>query len=467
MPYIVIEDFRAGLDRRKLPASSTPGSLQVLSNAHINRGGEIEKRKAFVPRYSLPAGQTFGLAGANGVLYTFGSAASPAVPPGVTYQRLQVPGGAPMTGLVQAQFFDGKIGAIGRFGAADVLFYDGARVTDWDAGSGTSFAGLRPSALLTLRNKLYASAASLLGFSAIALPADWDGIGSGFINMSNQSAGSEEIVGLGRYQNLMAIFARRNTQIWSMDSDPINNTQRQVLDNIGCFAPRSIVSFGDVDVFFMSDTGVRSLRARDSSNQAGVSDVGTPIDDEILVYLRSLTDAEKAAAVAVIDPIDGRYIVAIGTRAYVFSYYQSARISAWSSYSLETPITDFVSMDGRIWARAGDNILLFGGEDGNTYDNSEVVVETPYIDGRTVATFKQFTGFDIVAEGEWQVYVNTDPMQPDIWSLIAISTGISVGNRAIAFDGYSPLVKLKLVCSDPTAARLSKLIVHYNAADAD
>ena len=85
MPYIVIEDFRAGLDQRKMPEASPPGTLQTLVNGHITRGGEIEKRRAMVPLYALPPGQTFGFAGANGVLYTFGSDEAPNVPPGVRY----------------------------------------------------------------------------------------------------------------------------------------------------------------------------------------------------------------------------------------------------------------------------------------------------------------------------------------------------------------------------------------------
>lgn len=466
MPYIVIEDFRAGLDRRKLPAASPPGSLQVLSNAHINRGGEIEKRRAMVPTYALPPGQTYGLAGANGVLYTFGSDLSPPVPSGVTYQRLQHPGGHAMNGLVWAEFYDGKVAAAARFTNGDVLlFYDGARVTDWDGGGVSPFAGQKPVALLTLKDKLYSAFLSILGFSAIAAPTSYSGTGAGFINMSNQSAGSEALTGLGRYQNFIAVFARRNTQIWALDSDPLNNAQRQVLSNIGTFAGRSIVSFGDVDVFFLSDTGIRSLRARDSSNQAGVSDVGTPIDDEVLAYLKTLTDAQKEAAVAVIDPIDGRYICAIGDRAYAFSYFSSAKISAWSSYSFGFTVSDFVSMDGRIWARGGDTVYLLGGASDGVYDAAEVIIETPYIDGRAIASFKSFTGFDLVSAGEWDVFINTDPDQPDEWSQIATVSNTSVARLGDGMVGYGPIVKLKLTTSDASLAKLSKLIIHYDAAD--
>ena len=42
MPYILVEDFRNGLDTRRMNVTATPGSLVTLTNAHITRGGEIE-----------------------------------------------------------------------------------------------------------------------------------------------------------------------------------------------------------------------------------------------------------------------------------------------------------------------------------------------------------------------------------------------------------------------------------------
>jgi hypothetical protein len=59
-------------------------------------------------------------------------------------------------------------------------------------------------------------------------------------------------------------------------------------------------------------------------------------------------------------------------------------------------------MDGRVWARMGDTHLLLGGDDGKTYDSSQVEVDLPYIDGRAIATFKNFTAIDVVCEGEWK-----------------------------------------------------------------
>lgn len=464
MPYIIIEDFKAGLDRRKLPVSSPQGSLQTLSNAHITRGGEVEKRLAMVARHALPPGQTFGLNGANGAIYVFGSDASPAVPSGVTYQRLVHPAAQAMNRLIWSEFYDGKVWAVAEYANGDVLhFYDGVQVADWTAGSGASVAGAKATALLTHRDKMYAIFGSILAFSGIATPTAWQAsTGTGFKNMSNQSAGSESLTAIGRYQNLMAVFARRNIQIWYLDPDPLQNVQRQVLANIGTFAPKSVISFGDVDVFFLADSGVRSLRARDSSNQSGVSDVGTPIDDYIIDHLATLTEAQRAAAVAVLEPISGRYILIAGSRAFVFSYFASARISAWSTYDLDFSPTELVALDGRVWARGGDTLYLLGGEDGRTYDSSVVEVDLPYIDGRQVATFKDFTAIDVVCEGEWEVFVNTDPNRPEAETRVAIVGSTTITYEAIGMVGHSPVIKLRLVSNAPGQAKLSKIIVHYH-----
>ena len=83
MAYIVVENFSAGLDTRKHPLTAKPGTLQMLKNAHVSRGGEIEKRKKFATFASLPAG-TFGMEAADKSIYVFGSALGLNMPAGVT-----------------------------------------------------------------------------------------------------------------------------------------------------------------------------------------------------------------------------------------------------------------------------------------------------------------------------------------------------------------------------------------------
>lgn len=467
MPYVVIEDFRAGLDRRKMPESSPQGSLQGLVNAHITRGGEIEKRRGFIPIYSLPPGQTFGLAGANGVLTTFGSEDAPAVPPGVSYQRLVDPAGSAMNRLVRAEFYDGLIWAIAKYASgAKIPFYNGARIEDFDAGSGAFADGKQPEWALTFNDKVYTIFDSVTGFSGIDEPTDFNtATGAGFKNMANQTAGSEKLTALGLYQNLVAVFAQRNIQTWFFDPDPLQNVKRQVLPNIGTVSPRSVVSLGEVDVFFLAANGVRSLRARDSSNQAGVSDVGTPIDELVTDYMATLSEAEIAAAAGVIDPKDGRYILTLADRAYAFSYFASSRISAWSTYELGFRVDDFVSMDDRVWARGGDTVYLFGGLTGREYDTAPVEVKLPYIDARQIASFKNWTGFDIVCEGEWEIWVSTDPQNPLSETKIGTINGTTINALRHGVFTNAPLLQFRLTHNSNGPARLSKIIAHYEAGE--
>lgn len=139
MTYLATGDFKYGMDRRRPQAVGVPGTLWLLKNAVLTRGGDIERAKKFVETHSLPE-NTFGLASLNGQLYVFGSAAEPAgLPNDVQYQRLLsgIPGGPPgstyaMTRVYDARAFDGKLYVIAGYANGGVYhFYDGTKISDW------------------------------------------------------------------------------------------------------------------------------------------------------------------------------------------------------------------------------------------------------------------------------------------------------------------------------------------------
>src|SRR3546814_16166813 len=94
------------------------------------------------------------------------------------------------------------------------------------------------------------------------------------MNASTQDSGAKEIVGVQEYQGQLASFSRNSIQIWTMDPDPDLNVLTQRLQKTGTFAGKSALSYGALDVFYLHSSGVRSLRARDSSHAAYVHDVG-------------------------------------------------------------------------------------------------------------------------------------------------------------------------------------------------
>lgn len=158
MAYLSIQDFKYGMDRRRERVAGTPGTLWTLENAHITRGGDIERCKKFVPKYALPAG-TRGMAALGKQLYAFGSAdLAASMPLGVVYQRLQSPNGGTLTEVVDVDGFSGKVYVIADFSDGGRFhFYDGSRLTDWDTIGAASASFVTLAQLLA--EKLSASSA--------------------------------------------------------------------------------------------------------------------------------------------------------------------------------------------------------------------------------------------------------------------------------------------------------------------
>lgn len=335
-------------------------------------------------------------------------------------------------------------------------------VTGAASGTGTT--------ALTFKQKLYSTASSNLYFSALAAPTQWiSGTDYGFINMGSQTAGQETLTAIAEYQGLMAVFSENQTRIWSISEDSSENVFLQTLQNTGTVAPDSVVSYGNNDVFYLANTGIRSIKARDSSNAAYVSDVGTSIDTHVRAFLDTLTDAEIAAATAVIEPLDGRYWIAIGSRVYVFSYFPSNKISAWSYYDLDITISHFAKVGNRIYARGTDSegddyLYLYGGTNNDTYpsagDNT-VLIELPYFNANSPATFKQLIGFDIIAINNWQVDFCPDPRDDTVTVSQGVTSGVTYAQPRFGLTGVTPLFGVNLTCDEAGAATISALAMHY------
>ena len=684
MPYMVIQDFRDGLDSRKSILSAPAGSLQTCINAHITRGGEIEKRKAFVPQFILPP-NTFGLKGSRGQLYVFGSAAPPAMPPGVNYQQLASPTSSQMIKLVQAENYGGRPYVVAEYDDGSIFhFYNGVRVTDLDvvavgasdlssaaqrlatlvnadgryiatasnnsiiitaavpgvpftisglaynggavndqgvalgqlqpnisavapvfgtgsfdvtggndastnfissvvagateilganvlyatddettailiaaqinafgSGGGTGYSAVGsgrtvviqaphigaaynglaisaavhgsmtvanfhaiaggvdpvvpvaqiynvvltgtmepsdeyvltiddslfnttvlasgyPNSVRTYNEKMYATNTSLLQFSKINDPTLWQpaavvpaNTGAGNINMSNQDAGSEALVAIGIFQNQLAIFSRTNTQLWSVDSDPANNKLAQNMPNIGTMALNSVTAFGDTDLFFLSDTGIRSLKIRVYTSFAAVSDVGTAIDTLVVQDMQDNADGTVADACGVMEPREGRYFLALGNTIYVFSFFPSSKISAWSTYDLGFEVQHWTVIGQYLYARSGDEVFLYGGFNLATYDDCDVDVVLPFLDNGKPANTKTLTGIDFGIEGKWDIYAGTDPTKPDERDKLATVTRETYGMMAIPASGEGTHIGLRLTSSSPGYARLATATIHY------
>ena len=456
------------MDRKRSRYNGLPGALWSLVNGHLTRGGEAEGMKKFVADKNLPTG-TFGMAALSGGLYVFGSQAAPAMPSGVTYQRLQHPDGTTaMSGVRRVQAFNGKLYVIAEFANGDLRhYYDGSEVSQWDDG-GTKPTGYGTT-LLTFKGKLYSSVSTLVYFCATDVATVWDSadgtnIGAGFINASSQDDSAQDVTALSIYQGQLSIFARNSIQTWTVEPDPAQNVYLTTIQNTGTRAPKSVIAFGNTDTFYLADVGIRTLRARQTSDAAFVADIGIAIDKVVKDYLATLTDDQIEDAVAVLEPGEDRLWLAVGERIFVFSYFPGGKISAWSYYDVGMQITDFARIEDKLYARAGDTIYLYGGSAGDTYPDdgeSEMVVELPYLDAKTPATIKNWEGYDLAGEGAWRVKLLPDPADDTAEIDGGFATGITYarGRQRAAFK--STHCGVKLTCSSAGRRLLANAAFHY------
>lgn len=369
----------------------------------------------------------------------------------------------------QAQVYTATVG--GTFEAADTftITLDGVDYSVSGAASGTGITAL------TYQQKIYSVINSLLYFSALNTPTLWgSGTGNGFINMSNQNEGNESLTAVQEYQTRMAIFSRSNIRIWNIDVDPANNAFQQTVQNTGTVAARSVLPYGNIDVFYLDDSGVRSLRARDSSNSPSVNDVGVAIDTFITEYLATLSETQVQRACAIIEPVDGRYWLAVGQRIFVFSYFPGSKINAWTYYDLsdeigEDDISDMIRVGKRIYLRAGDTIFLYGGDDNATYpddDEIEAEIQFPFLAAGSPATFKGITGFDIGLSGVWHCYLLPDPANESVELDIGTFSKNTFSQPKNAIEMPTCMFALRFNCSRAGAAKVSNCAVHYNQIEA-
>lgn len=485
MGYAAIEDFAAGIDLRKSATTAKPGTLRKLTNALVNAGGEIEMRKKFTKLFDAPPGSV-GL-GSTGAaqLVVFKPTAAPDYPPAAipgypSVITLADDAATAYTGVqrvLDVDAFQGLTYVIARRTNGVVRhYYNGTPVP---AGVGRTARAHKA--------KMYTVDGNIIRFSTINDPTHWSdtvsAVGSGLIDGTSQDAGYPEFIGLEAYYQSLALFGRRSIQLWSMDPDPDKNTLTQVISGQGLVAPFATARYGTGDVLFLSDTGVRSLRARDASNAAILNDIGSPIDNLIVPRRAALTPATAEMVRALIDPLTGHFWLIWRDKIFVLAYYPATKVTAWSVLepNFPDPIEYATTCGNRIVLRAGDGIYVYGHADGVTdpfsdytgledpsleYDPAvPVTVEMPFLDFGKPATTKTFQGMDASLEGAWHVDVNPDPLAPDAWVTTAVLSSMSFTLNRIPLNQSTTHLALRLRSINGTPARLGSVALHFEGGE--
>lgn len=302
----------------------------------------------------------------------------------------------------------------------------------------STLIGLTPTVCFTYRERVYVGLGSYFAFSENEDPTSWEeqAPGAGFIPYLSQYGGQDAIVAFGQLQGRLAVFASQTIQLWNTDADPAAFALIQTLDNAGTSAVLSVQQLGDYDVIYLDRTGFRSLRAKEVTNNAYVDDgIGSPIDELIQAVTKS--GISLSGSCGVVDPETKNYWCFVRDTIYVLSRSLGGKIQAWSTYKATdnngvtfTP-QKFVVYNGQVYCRSVEGgMYSYGGLNAAVFDNTVVTVVMPFLADKRADTMKQMTGIQAAFEGQWDIYVSTDPK----------SGGGDPSKYHLVFTGMSPLL---------------------------
>jgi hypothetical protein len=511
MAYYVVKEFTDGIDRRRNQAAIHDRALWMIRNGHVTPGGDIERapkwvraKDAFIaPSYNILTGTT-GLASRDDAIFAFGKGTTP--PSGFTeYNPASPPSSIDPYGLYWQSLKRNTAGppVVDYIEFIDAELYNGAFALSyvWFEPNGTKHHDYKWELYTEELGGWFSHARSLqtfegkvhrlrpdgrLEFSATDDATEWDptipdgggGVietGAGYVILPNYVGARTPFVGMEPYYDQLAIFSGASTQLWSIATDPRENKQLQVLRGVGTRAKRSIRQYADGDVLFLSSYGIRSLRARNASNAASVTDVGSPIDALVREDMRLMSQDEFEQSIALVHPITGQLMVCVSDKVYVLSYYPGPGVSAWSIYDAPDPsgipaaIWQGCEVGNSLAVRSESELYLLGGTSGYTYGSSGLgngmEIVTPFYTAGEPATRKAFSGLDVLGEGTFDVQVCFDPENPTNW--IQVGTAIpacTVGREegAIPLEGESTHIAFRLRSTNAGYAQLSQLIFHYD-----
>lgn len=334
----------------------------------------------------------------------------------------------------------------------------------------SDITGINPTFALVYKSKMHLTAGPSVFFSALNNPLSWDPqeAGAGYVNFSENFSTRYDIVSIAPYKSQLAVFGQNNTQIWGWDPNPELNSQQQVLANTGAIGAGSIIQLGDVDVFYVSSSGIRSLRARDATDSAMSSDVGTQIDTLIEDEIALAAPDYKISSV--IEPNSGRYMMSINNKIYVLSQFTGSQIQAWSTYDpMLGDIERMVSSNSDVFIRCDNSIYKLSRENYVSTDDYNIArVTMPYLDGEKPAHSKTFTGMDAAISGTWQVWAGTNTSNTDAKELIATINHPTFQVGRIQMVGLGTHVGSTMIStSSNEPATIANLMIHYRLDKAD
>jgi len=174
-----------------------------------------------------------------------------------------------------------------------------------------------------------------LTFSDLLAGHIYTGGTSGTLNVNNVwPSGPDEIVGLAAHNNFLIIFGKRQILVYGGATAPATMALSDTVVGIGCIARDSIQATA-TDVFFLSNSGVRSLMRTIQEKSAPFRDVSKNVRNDLLGIIAGETLSSIKAVYSEVNAFylltlpSNRSVYVFDTRGYLDD--GSSRVTQWTS----------------------------------------------------------------------------------------------------------------------------------------
>jgi hypothetical protein len=172
------------------------------------------------------------------------------------------------------------------------------------------------------------------------------------------------------------------------------------------------------DVFFLSPAGVRTITRQDETTNLIDSDVGSPIDRELLKGTYIVLENAKAQYYRG----GGQYWLYSGNKAVVFTFSRTSGVSAWAVYEFPYTLDYLDELNAELYIRSGNDVYRFdrtvNTDNGVLFD---VEIELSYLDFKLPGILKLIQGMDAVVTGNCDISHRYDPRNPDLITSPAVT----------------------------------------------
>jgi hypothetical protein len=297
-----------------------------------------------------------------------------------------------------------------------------------------------------LASKIFAGDDDIVKFSSTVNPLDWSTTNdAGYIPFGLNTHGSQPVSALGIYRSNLVCFNSKGFQMWQVDEDPANFA---ILDSVavGCPFYKSISPVSN-DLVFLTEEGIRSMGIAGASTNLQAGFFGKQIDPLVKAALAGIGDQDDI--LSLFFPGAGQYWLIFGDEAFVLTMNGGKGDMSWSRYVFPSAIDDWTIKDQELYLRSGDKVWLFDADtlrDDEGGANVQFVGEIwwQYLDFGQIGITKTMQGFDVVADGTFDVAIGYDQKNVATATTKYRLTGDTLTGDVIPLQVTAPTLQLRL-----------------------